>query len=86
MGFGFEGITDAETRNEIMDRAIDYLLPQQRLETQPTAGLLPLPAQAARGYKSIRSYSVERGADADRRNRAGPSTTTTATAARSPST
>ena len=26
MGFGFEGITGASTRNEIMDRAIDYLL------------------------------------------------------------
>ena len=26
MGFGFEGITDAATRNEIMDRAVDYLL------------------------------------------------------------
>ena len=27
MGHGFEGITDAETRNEIMSRAIDHLLP-----------------------------------------------------------
>ena len=27
MGFGFEGITDDEARNEIMSRAIDYLLP-----------------------------------------------------------
>ena len=26
MGFGFEGITGAATRNEIMGRAIDYLL------------------------------------------------------------
>jgi hypothetical protein len=26
MGFGFEGITDALTRKEVMDRAIDYLL------------------------------------------------------------
>jgi hypothetical protein len=26
MGFGFEGITDAATRNSIMDRAVDYLL------------------------------------------------------------
>jgi hypothetical protein len=26
MGFGFEGITDASTRNQIMGRAIDYLL------------------------------------------------------------
>ena len=26
MGFGFEGITDAANRNEIMGRAIDYLL------------------------------------------------------------
>ena len=27
MGHGFEGITDGETRNEIMSRAIDHLLP-----------------------------------------------------------
>jgi hypothetical protein len=27
MGFGLEGITDASTRNQIMGRAIDYLLP-----------------------------------------------------------
>jgi len=27
MGHGFEGITDAETRNQIMSRAIDHLLP-----------------------------------------------------------
>ena len=27
MGHGFEGITDADTRNEIMGRAIDHLLP-----------------------------------------------------------
>jgi hypothetical protein len=27
MGFGFEGITGAGTRNEVMDRAVDYLLP-----------------------------------------------------------
>jgi hypothetical protein len=26
MGFGFEGITDASTRNQIMGRTIDYLL------------------------------------------------------------
>jgi hypothetical protein len=26
MGFGFEGISDAATRNQVMDRAIDYLL------------------------------------------------------------
>ena len=26
MGFGFEGITGATTRNQIMGRAIDYLL------------------------------------------------------------
>ena len=26
MGFGFEGITDAATRNALMGRAIDYLL------------------------------------------------------------
>jgi hypothetical protein len=26
MGFGFEGITGASTRNQIMGRAIDYLL------------------------------------------------------------
>jgi hypothetical protein len=26
LGYGFEGITDASTRNEIMDRAMDYLL------------------------------------------------------------
>jgi hypothetical protein len=26
MGFGFEGITGALTRNKVMDRAIDYLL------------------------------------------------------------
>jgi Zinc carboxypeptidase/Immune inhibitor A-like, MAM domain len=26
MGFGLEGITDATTRNQVMDRAIDYLL------------------------------------------------------------
>ena len=27
MGFGFEGITGSATRNEIMDRVVDYLLP-----------------------------------------------------------
>jgi hypothetical protein len=27
MGFGFEGITDAATRNEVMGKAMDYLLP-----------------------------------------------------------
>jgi hypothetical protein len=27
MGFGFEGISDAATRNQVMGRAIDYLLP-----------------------------------------------------------
>ena len=27
MGFGFEGITGAETRAEIMGRVMDYLLP-----------------------------------------------------------
>ena len=26
MGFGFEGITDAATRNEVMGKAMDYLL------------------------------------------------------------
>jgi Zinc carboxypeptidase len=26
MGFGFEGITDATTRNDVMDRIVDYLL------------------------------------------------------------
>jgi hypothetical protein len=26
MGFGFEGITGASTRSEIMGRAVDYLL------------------------------------------------------------
>jgi len=26
MGFGLEGITGASTRNQVMDRAIDYLL------------------------------------------------------------
>ena len=26
MGFGFEGITDSETRTEVMGRAMDYLL------------------------------------------------------------
>ena len=26
MGFGLEGITGAENRNEVMGRAIDYLL------------------------------------------------------------
>ena len=26
MGFGFEGITDSATRNEVMGRALDYLL------------------------------------------------------------
>jgi hypothetical protein len=27
MGFGFEGITDATTRNDVMDRVMSYLLP-----------------------------------------------------------
>jgi hypothetical protein len=26
MGFGFEGITGVSTRNQVMDRVIDYLL------------------------------------------------------------
>jgi hypothetical protein len=26
LGFGLEGVTGAATRNQIMDRAIDYLL------------------------------------------------------------
>jgi hypothetical protein len=27
MGFGFEGISGAATRNEVMERILDYLLP-----------------------------------------------------------
>jgi hypothetical protein len=27
MGFGFEGITDAATRNDVMKRVMGYLLP-----------------------------------------------------------
>jgi hypothetical protein len=26
MGFGFEGISGADTRNQVMDRVVDYLL------------------------------------------------------------
>ena len=26
LGFGFEGVTGAATRNELMDRVVDYLL------------------------------------------------------------